>query len=37
MNRKITESITWVGKIDWDLNTFHGQELRSGILYSSGN
>ena len=27
MSVKITESVTWVGKIDWALRTFHGEEL----------
>ena len=26
MGRKITEKVTWVGKIDWELNKFHGHE-----------
>ena len=27
MTRKITEKVTWVGKIDWELKKFHGNEL----------
>ena len=27
MSVKITESVTWVGKIDWALRRFHGEEL----------
>ena len=27
MAKKITERVTWVGKIDWELNHFHGDEL----------
>lgn len=27
MAQKITESVTWVGKTDWQLTTFHGDEL----------
>ena len=26
MGFKITDSVTWVGKIDWDLKKFHGEE-----------
>ncbi len=26
MSFKITEKVTWVGKIDWDLKKFHGEE-----------
>ena len=27
MAKKITDKVTWVGKIDWELTTFHGDEL----------
>lgn len=27
MGKKISETVTWVGKIDWELKTFHGEEL----------
>ena len=27
MNRKISEHIEWVGKTDWELTHFHGEEL----------
>lgn len=27
MGKQITETVTWVGKIDWELKTFHGEEL----------
>lgn len=27
MSKKISEKVTWVGKIDWQLHTFHGDEL----------
>ena len=23
---KISDTVTWVGKIDWELNRFHGDE-----------
>ena len=26
MGKKLTEKITWVGKVDWTLTTFHGDE-----------
>jgi flavorubredoxin len=26
MQNKLTEKVTWVGKIDWDLQKFHGEE-----------
>lgn len=37
MSRKITEKVTWVGKIDWELEEFHGHELttRRGSSYNS--
>lgn len=27
MNFKINDSVTWVGKVDWELKKFHGEEL----------
>lgn len=27
MGKQLTEKVTWVGKIDWELKTFHGEEL----------
>ena len=27
MGKKITEKVTWVGKVDWELKRFHGDEL----------
>lgn len=37
MSKKITERVTWVGKIDWDLKHFHGDELSTnrGSSYNS--
>jgi flavorubredoxin len=37
MNKKITEKVTWVGKIDWELRRFHGDELSThkGTSYNS--
>ncbi len=37
MSKKVTEKVTWVGKIDWDLRTFHGDELSTffGSSYNS--
>ena len=37
MGRKITEKVTWVGKIDWELNKFHGHEYSTekGSSYNS--
>lgn len=37
MSKKITDKVTWVGKIDWELKTFHGDELStfSGSSYNS--
>lgn len=34
---KITDSVTWVGKVDWDLRRFHGHELSThrGSSYNS--
>lgn len=30
MGKKITDKVTWVGKIDWELKHFHGDELSTG-------
>ena len=37
MAKKITDKVSWVGKIDWELKTFHGDELStfSGSSYNS--
>ena len=37
MSFKINESITWVGKIDWELRKFHGEEYSThrGSSYNS--
>lgn len=37
MEKKITDRVTWVGKVDWDLKKFHGQELSTfrGSSYNS--
>jgi len=37
MSFKITDSITWVGKIDWEIRKFHGEEYSShrGSSYNS--
>lgn len=37
MAKKITDKVTWVGKIDWELKTFHGDELSThkGTSYNS--
>lgn len=37
MGKKITDKVTWVGKIDWELKTFHGTELSThrGSSYNS--
>ena len=37
MAKKITEKVTWVGKVDWELTTFHGDELSThkGSSYNS--
>src|SRR5690606_32613738 len=34
---KISDTITWVGKIDWELKTFHGEEYSThkGSSYNS--
>ena len=37
MGVKITDSVTWVGKRDWELRTFHGEEYSThrGSSYNS--
>lgn len=37
MTYKITDTVTWVGKIDWELITFHGKEYSThrGTSYNS--
>lgn len=37
MGRKITDKVTWVGKIDWELRRFHGDEYSThrGSSYNS--
>ncbi|MDY6827594.1 MAG: anaerobic nitric oxide reductase flavorubredoxin [Bacillota bacterium] len=37
MSFKINDSVTWVGKIDWELRKFHGEELSThrGSSYNS--
>jgi anaerobic nitric oxide reductase flavorubredoxin len=37
MNFKITDSVSWVGKVDWELKRFHGHELSThrGSTYNS--
>lgn len=37
MSFKITDSVTWVGKRDWELRTFHGEEYSThrGSTYNS--
>jgi len=37
MAKKITERVTWVGKVDWELKSFHGDELSTakGSSYNS--
>ena len=37
MSKKITEKVTWVGKVDWELTHFHGDELSTfkGSSYNS--
>ena len=34
---KITDTVSWVGKIDWELNRFHGDEYSThkGSSYNS--
>ena len=35
--KKLTEKVTWVGKVDWELQTFHGDEFSTwrGSSYNS--
>ncbi|MBP3739134.1 MAG: anaerobic nitric oxide reductase flavorubredoxin [Muribaculaceae bacterium] len=37
MAKKITSRVSWVGKVDWELTTFHGDELSThrGSSYNS--
>lgn len=37
MGKKISEHVTWVGKIDWELKHFHGDEFSTdrGSSYNS--
>ena len=37
MGKKLTDRVTWVGKVDWELKTFHGDELSTncGSSYNS--
>lgn len=37
MGIKLTGKVTWVGKIDWELRTFHGDEYSThkGSSYNS--
>ncbi|KLU58603.1 anaerobic nitric oxide reductase flavorubredoxin [Peptococcaceae bacterium CEB3] len=37
MGFRINDNVTWVGKIDWELRTFHGEELSThrGSSYNS--
>lgn len=37
MGKRITDKVTWVGKIDWELKNFHGNEYstRRGSSYNS--
>ncbi|MDO4191104.1 MAG: anaerobic nitric oxide reductase flavorubredoxin [Bacteroidales bacterium] len=37
MAKKITDHVTWVGKVDWELKSFHGNELSThrGSSYNS--
>jgi flavorubredoxin len=37
MSFKVTENVTWVGKIDWELRKFHGEEYSThrGSSYNS--
>lgn len=37
MGKKLTDKVSWVGKVDWALNTFHGEELSThkGSSYNS--
>jgi len=37
MAKKLTDKVTWVGKVDWELKTFHGDEYSThkGSSYNS--
>jgi len=37
MAKKLTERVTWVGKVDWELTRFHGDEYSThrGSSYNS--
>ena len=37
MGKKLTDRVTWVGKVDWELKTFHGEEYSTyqGSSYNS--
>lgn len=37
MGKRITDRVTWVGKVDWELKSFHGDELSThkGSSYNS--
>ena len=37
MTKRITDKVTWVGKIDWELQRFHGDEysINRGSSYNS--
>ena len=37
MGKKLTDKVTWVGKVDWELKSFHGDEysIRKGSSYNS--
>ena len=37
MGKKITDKVTWVGKVDWELTYFHGHEYSTfkGSSYNS--
>lgn len=37
MEKQVKENIMWVGKVDWELKTFHGRELSThrGTTYNS--
>ncbi len=37
MGKKLTEKVTWVGKVDWELKSFHGNEysVHRGSSYNS--
>jgi anaerobic nitric oxide reductase flavorubredoxin len=37
MKKVMKNNVSWVGKVDWELQTFHGQELstHNGSTYNS--